>query len=172
MPSKANADPKVFQDESFVGVVALDHDKTTLMAAEEVSRISSCLAGLSAEILTCESNQERRACVNKAMREYETAVKWAQVIVPHDENEYKAPPRPSAAADAPRASPTGTPHSANTTPSAPPPTWSFFGRRAISRQCCATATEPRTEPASWSVGGRFVEQSQFNHDAKSRTIIS
>jgi hypothetical protein len=69
-----------------VGVVALDMEKINQMAADEVSRISSALATTSADILKCGSAHERRLCVAKAMCEYDTAVKWVQVIMsPQDE---------------------------------------------------------------------------------------
>merc|ERR1719491_825789 len=78
------------QHHDFVGVVALDLAKITQMAAEEVSRISTLLAATAGEILECDSHQSRRALVAKAMRDYDTAVKWIQVIMPPDNNEIRA----------------------------------------------------------------------------------
>jgi len=140
MATEASTIGRVFQDKDFVGVTALDLDKTTQMAADEVSRISTTLAALSNEILMCESGQERRSCVKKALREYETAVKWVQVIVGHDEELEKAslcltPKARSVEAEpaatgkifATQPSPASSPPRLGNTVSSAPPAWSALG---------------------------------------------
>lgn len=153
MPPKASCTAPA--QDGYVGVVALDLAKTTEMAAEEVCRIASKLTDTADEIRQCQTNQERRTCVAKAMRDYETAVQWVQVIVPPEEDDPED--HNSATADEEKlAQGSGPAAPANTVTSGPPPPRVPFveiGGKAV--------PPPPSHPPSLPIG-RNLPRGQFD----------